>query len=107
MFSTGYPSLVILRVFNNTESIIENVVFLYENNGEVTSTLIKNLKPNKSKQTGISTINAKNTDLKMSILDKNYVIKEKINKDYMRTLIININDIDLNGDVKFTVIEEK
>ena len=107
MFTIGYPSLVILRVFNNTEKIIENITFLYENTGEVTSIGIKNLKPNKSKQTGLSTINAKNADLKMSILDKSYLLKESITKEYKRTLIININDIALDGNITFTLKEEE
>lgn len=107
MFATGYPSLVILRVFNNTENFIENIEIFYKNNGNITSISIKNLKPNKSKQTGLSTINANNNDLIMSILDKSYVLKKSINKDYKRTLIININDIDLNSDIKFTVREEE
>ena len=99
----GYACTINLRIKNNTDKLIEEIKFTYNE----TSIRVKNIKPNENKQTGISNV-YDIKDLKMAVegLDRAYLIKSEIPKAYVSTIIININSID-SDKCEFDIQEEK
>lgn len=107
MLVTGYPCLIVLRIHNELDVLIDEVEIFYENVLGRTAIKEKKIKPGKVKNTGISTIKSHNDDLKMSVLGKTYIIKEGISKNYLKKIFINIKSIDKDGNVIFIVKEEE
>ncbi|MGL5868731.1 MAG: hypothetical protein ACRC1T_13830 [Clostridium chrysemydis] len=107
MFATGYPSLIIIRVKNNTKEILDNLVFYYENGSKKTEIKIKKIKPNKEVQTGISSIYANGNELKLNLYSKDSLIYEKVERDDKKLLVININSVDELKNLEFEVKEKE
>ena len=110
----GFPPLhlLVVRIKNNTNTIIDKVFFTYEGiNSEDVS--ISKIKPNENKQTGISTINLKNnTNIIMyNIVNGkryDYILKENaINPcqlaHYSSDIHIEVNGIKSDGQLEISV----
>lgn len=110
----GFPPLhlLVLRIKNNTNTIIDKVFFTYEgiNSKDVS---ISKIKPNENRQTGISTINLRShTNIIMyNIVNGkryDYILKENaINPGllahYSSDIYIEVNGIKSDGQLDISV----
>lgn len=109
-------NVLVLRVTNNTNKIIENISFNYDESN-MKDTVISSLKPNQNKQVGISTINIRNNTKIMMYNEVNgqafsYIIKEEmfnseISTRYAIPTNIYINDVKDNGELVLSVTIEE
>lgn len=100
---------LILRVKNNTDKIIKDIYFNYDESN-MKPVVISKLKPNQDKQTAISTINIKkDSKIKMynevdgktySYIIKDNSIKHELSRQYCIPVIIYINNINDSGELE-------
>ncbi|MGL5693958.1 MAG: hypothetical protein ACRCXA_07765 [Peptostreptococcaceae bacterium] len=104
MIIMGYQWSAIVRVKNNTDSMINEIKFTYDEDKK--STKIKKIKPNENKQTGVSAIyDVKNLIMSVEGVEKVYLIKDELPKGYGNTITIIVHSIDSN-ECYFDIVEE-
>lgn len=103
MLFTGYVPIIIVKVKNKTNEVIERINITYDG-CKYKAPAIKKIKPNERKQVPIATVNlGTSIDLKMFINeDLKYVIKEKVREKDKYNLNIIISKVDYNGALEFT-----
>ena len=113
-FMYGFPSLqlTVVNVSNNTDKIINELLFNYEGS-MAEDVVMRNLKAHTNKQTGISTIHLKdNTNIMMynnfNGQTHSYILKpDAINPGtavkYSGVIYININNIKENGELELSI----
>lgn len=96
-------NIVILNVINNSKKEVKDIEFFYENRGGRITTNIKSVKCGKTKQIGISTISARNNELKMIINGKTYRVSESICRDCQDRFKIKLNSISDEGKLDLSI----
>lgn len=98
----GYSRIIIVRIKNKTDHKIEKINISYDG-CKYRPLVIKNIKPNDIKQTGISTVNLRTRpDLKIFINEeKKFVIKECIKENDFYSLDVVITKIYEDGTIEY------
>ncbi|WP_055069857.1 hypothetical protein [Clostridium massiliamazoniense] len=102
-FSFFGGSIFILNVINNSKKEVKDIEFFYENSSGRITTNIKSVKGGKAKQIGISTISARDNELKMIINGKIYRVSESICRDCQDRFKIKINNISDEGKLDLSI----
>lgn len=108
MLFTGYLPIIIVKVKNKTNEVIERINITYDG-CKYKAPAIKKIKPNERKQVSIATVNlGRPVDLKIFINeDLKYVIKKNVKNNDKYSLDVIISKVDNNGALEFTSEIEK
>lgn len=101
MILAAVPHLAVLKIQNNTDTVLDSVELTYDDD---ISIKVKKIKPSCNKITGLSTINTV-SNLKMHVSGQEYLVKNALPKGYCNTITINIRNFEKDF-CNFTVSEE-
>ncbi|MGG7178329.1 hypothetical protein ACQPU1_12080 [Clostridium paraputrificum] len=95
---------IFIKVWNRTDSAIQDITITFLNNFKDRQVTIKKIKPNDFKSLGMPVMDmTMNNDLVLKLSGGNAVVIEKdVNSDSNYLIVVNITGITDNGDPIFT-----